>query len=56
MRAQYDFDGEALGMHFVGHGACEMAGQAVFAIQMEAALEELTRATFPPSNTQRISR
>jgi len=39
--------GEALGMHFIGQGACEMAGQAVLSIQMEATLEELTRATFP---------
>jgi dihydrolipoamide dehydrogenase len=39
--------GEVLGMHFIGQGACEMAGQAVLAIQMEATLEELIRATFP---------
>ncbi len=39
--------GEVLGMHFIGQGACEMAGQAVLAIQMEATLEELARATFP---------
>jgi dihydrolipoamide dehydrogenase len=38
--------GEVLGMHFIGQGACEMAGQAVLAIQMEATLEELARATF----------
>jgi dihydrolipoamide dehydrogenase len=39
--------GEVLGMHFIGQGAAEMAGQAVLAIQMEATLEELTRAPFP---------
>jgi dihydrolipoamide dehydrogenase len=39
--------GEVLGVHFIGQGACEMAGQGVLAIQMEATLEELTRATFP---------
>jgi dihydrolipoamide dehydrogenase len=39
--------GEILGIHIIGEGACEMAGQAVLAIQMEATLEELTRATFP---------
>jgi len=39
--------GEVLGIHFIGQGACEMAGQAVLAIQMEATLEELARATFP---------
>ena len=39
--------GEVLGINFIGQGACEMAGQAVLAIQMEATLEELARATFP---------
>ena len=39
--------GEILGIHIIGEGACEMAGQAVLAIQMEATLEELTRAAFP---------
>ena len=39
--------GEVLGIHLIGEGACEMAGQGVLAIQMEATLEELTRATFP---------
>ena len=39
--------GEVLGMHFIGQGACEMAGQAVLALQMEATLEDLTRVTFP---------
>jgi dihydrolipoamide dehydrogenase len=39
--------GQLLGIHFVGQGACEMAGQAVLALQMEATLEDLTRATFP---------
>jgi dihydrolipoamide dehydrogenase len=39
--------GEILGIHFIGQSACEMAGQAVLAIQMEATLEELADATFP---------
>jgi dihydrolipoamide dehydrogenase len=39
--------GEVLGMHFIGQGACEMAGQAVLAVQMEATLEDLTLSTFP---------
>ena len=39
--------GEVLGIHIIGEGACEMAGQAVLAIQMEATLEELARAVFP---------
>jgi dihydrolipoamide dehydrogenase len=39
--------GEILGIHIIGEGACDMAGQAVLAIQMEATLEELTKAVFP---------
>jgi dihydrolipoyl dehydrogenase len=39
--------GEVLGINFIGQGACEMAGQAVLAIQMEATLEEIAKATFP---------
>jgi len=39
--------GEILGIHMIGEGACEMAGQAVLAIQMAATLEELTRTAFP---------
>lgn len=39
--------GEILGIHIIGEGACDMAGQAILAIQMEATLEELTRAPFP---------
>jgi dihydrolipoamide dehydrogenase len=39
--------GEVLGVHFIGEGASEMAGQAVIAIQLEATLEELTRTAFP---------
>jgi dihydrolipoamide dehydrogenase len=39
--------GEVLGIHFIGEGASEMAGQAVLAIQMEATLEDLSRAIFP---------
>ncbi|MBW1945237.1 MAG: NAD(P)/FAD-dependent oxidoreductase [Deltaproteobacteria bacterium] len=39
--------GEILGMHIIGESACEMAGQAVLAMQMEGTLEELARATFP---------
>lgn len=39
--------GEILGIHLIGEGASEMAGQAVLAVQMEATLEELARSTFP---------
>ena len=39
--------GEILGVHIIGDGAAEMAGQGVLAIQMEATLEELARAAFP---------
>jgi dihydrolipoamide dehydrogenase len=39
--------GEVLGVHLIGEGAAEMAGQAVLAIQMEATLEEMARAPFP---------
>ena len=38
--------GEVVGIHFIGHGVCEMAGQAVLAIQVEATLDDLARATF----------
>ena len=41
--------GEVIGIHFIGHGTFEMAGQIVLAIQMEATLEELALATFPHS-------
>lgn len=39
--------GEILGIHMMGDGAGEMAGQAVLAIQLEVTLEELSRAVFP---------
>jgi dihydrolipoamide dehydrogenase len=39
--------GEILGVHIIGEGAAEMAGQGVLAIQMEATLDELARAAFP---------
>jgi dihydrolipoamide dehydrogenase len=39
--------GEVLGIHFIGEGACEMAGIGVLALQMEATLEDLARAPFP---------
>jgi dihydrolipoamide dehydrogenase len=39
--------GELLGVHFIGSNVAEMAGQAVLAIQMEATLEDLARASFP---------
>ncbi len=39
--------GEVLGTHFIGSNVAEMAGQAVLAIQMEATLEDLARASFP---------
>jgi dihydrolipoamide dehydrogenase len=39
--------GEVLGIHLIGEGACEMAAQAVLAIQLEVSLEELARALYP---------
>ena len=39
--------GEILGAQMIGHGAAEMVGQGVLAIQMEATLDELARAPFP---------
>ena len=39
--------GEVLGVHFIGSNASEMAGQAILAIQLEATLEDLARASFP---------
>jgi dihydrolipoamide dehydrogenase len=39
--------GEVLGIHIIGEGASEMAGQGVLAIQMEATLEDLSRVVFP---------
>ncbi len=39
--------GEVLGVHFIGSHASEMAGQAILAIQLEATLEDLARASFP---------
>ena len=39
--------GEVLGAHFIGTNASEMAGQAILAIQIEASLEDLARASFP---------
>ncbi|MFH1931774.1 MAG: NAD(P)/FAD-dependent oxidoreductase [Pseudomonadota bacterium] len=48
--------GEVLGIHIIGENACEMAGQAVLAIQMEATLEELTMAAFPhPTLSESLS-
>jgi dihydrolipoamide dehydrogenase len=39
--------GEILGVHMIGHSACEMIGQAVLAIQQEMTLEELGQIPFP---------
>lgn len=39
--------GEILGVHIIGERACEIAGQAILAMQMEGTLEDLARATFP---------
>lgn len=39
--------GEVLGVHFIGSNASEMAGQAILAIQLEATMEDLARASFP---------
>jgi dihydrolipoamide dehydrogenase len=39
--------GEILGVNFIAESASEMAGMGVLAIQMEATLEELARASLP---------
>jgi dihydrolipoamide dehydrogenase len=39
--------GEILGVHIFGERACEIAGQAILAMQMEGTLEELARAILP---------
>ncbi|RLB30736.1 MAG: hypothetical protein DRH11_14380 [Deltaproteobacteria bacterium] len=39
--------GEILGIHIIGEAACEMAGQAVMAVQMEVTLEEMAKLAFP---------
>ena len=39
--------GELLGLHIIGTAAAEMAGQGVLALQMEATLEDLAKASFP---------
>lgn len=39
--------GEILGIHCIGEHADEMAGAGVLALQMEATLEDLARASFP---------
>lgn len=48
--------GEILGAHFIGGNAADMAGQAVLAIQLEATLEDLARASFPhPTLSESLS-
>ncbi len=48
--------GEILGVHILGEGACEMAGQAALAMQMEMTLEELAKAHFPhPTLSESLS-
>ncbi len=48
--------GEVLGVHFIGSNASEMAGQAILAIQLEATLEDLSRAPFPhPTLSESLS-
>jgi len=39
--------GEILGIHMIGNGACEMAGQGVLTLQQEMTLEDLARTPFP---------
>lgn len=39
--------GEILGIHLIGNGVAEMAGQGVLAVQQEMTLEELAWTTFP---------
>jgi dihydrolipoamide dehydrogenase len=48
--------GEILGVHFVGTGASEIAGQAVLALRMEATLEDLSNVPFPhPSLSESLA-
>ena len=48
--------GEILGIHILGEGACEMAGGAIVAIQMELCLEELANVPFPhPTLSESLS-
>ena len=47
--------GEIMGIHMIGDGVCELAGQGVLAIQMEATLRELFSTAFPhPSLSESI--
>jgi dihydrolipoamide dehydrogenase len=47
--------GEILGVHMICEGACEIAGIAVLALQMEATLEELAGTAFPhPTLTESL--
>jgi len=39
--------GQILGIHMIGDGACEMAGQSVLAVQQEMTLDEMAQTTFP---------
>jgi dihydrolipoamide dehydrogenase len=39
--------GEILGIHIVGDGAVEMAGQGIMSIRMEMTLEELAQTIYP---------
>ena len=39
--------GQILGIHMIGDGVSEMAGQGVLAVQQEMTLEELAQTTFP---------
>ena len=39
--------GQVLGAHFLGRHAADLVGQAILAIQMEATMEDLARASFP---------
>jgi len=39
--------GEVLGVNILGNAASEMIGQGILAIQLEATLEDLARASFP---------
>jgi dihydrolipoamide dehydrogenase len=40
-------DGEILGVHIVGPNATDLISEAVFAMEMEAAVEELANAIHP---------
>ena len=48
--------GEILGINMIGDEVCEMAGEAVLAIQLEATVDDLASALFPhPTLSESLS-